>query len=113
MSSGNLTFARWHQTPDTADSFAGDVAIDDGVWHHVAFVNTSASSHSLYVDGALDVTDTTTWSQDDLNTEEVNIGRYKNHTFSTTFFTGSIDDVRIYNRALSAAEVLRLYQLGN
>ena len=113
VSSGNLTFARWHQTPDTADSFAGDVAIDDGVWHHVAFVNTSASSHSLYVDGALDVTDTTTWSQDDLNTEEVNIGRYKNHTFSTTFFTGSIDDVRIYNRALSAAEVLRLYQLGN
>jgi hypothetical protein len=27
-------------------------------------------------------------------------------------FTGSIDDVRIYNRALNAAEIQQLYKLG-
>ena len=29
------------------------------------------------------------------------------------FFSGSIDDVRIYNRALSSSEVFALYQLKN
>jgi hypothetical protein len=28
------------------------------------------------------------------------------------FFTGSIDDVRIYSRVLSAAEVKQLYMVG-
>ena len=31
---------------------------------------------------------------------------------SSSYFTGNIDDVRVYNRALSAAEVERLYELG-
>jgi len=29
------------------------------------------------------------------------------------YFNGKIDDARIYNRALSASEVLQLYKLGN
>jgi hypothetical protein len=30
----------------------------------------------------------------------------------TNFFPGSIDDVRIYNRALSPAEITQLYKMG-
>ena len=32
---------------------------------------------------------------------------------TSNWFTGSIDDLRIYDRALSAAEVQALYQTGN
>ena len=43
------------------------------------------------------------------NALEVDIGRFG--AFGA-YFTGTIDDVRIYNRALSAAEVQQLYKLG-
>jgi len=31
---------------------------------------------------------------------------------TTEYFAGSLDDVRIYNRALSNTEILQLYNLG-
>jgi hypothetical protein len=34
------------------------------------------------------------------------------YTPAATYFTGSIDEVRVYNRALSAAEVSAVYQLS-
>jgi hypothetical protein len=33
-------------------------------------------------------------------------------TESTAYFSGAIDDVRVYNRALSAQEVKQLYNMG-
>ncbi len=39
----------------------------------------------------------------------LNIGAYNNNNYA---FNGKIDDVRIYNRALSASDVLKLYQSG-
>jgi hypothetical protein len=35
-----------------------------------------------------------------------------NSFFPSEYFSGDMDDVRIYNRALSASEVGRLYSLG-
>ncbi|MDP1690320.1 MAG: hypothetical protein Q8L52_03955 [bacterium] len=32
---------------------------------------------------------------------------------SATYFGGTLDDLRMYSRALSASEAKRLYQLGN
>src|SRR5881296_1766116 len=40
----------------------------------------------------------------------INIGR--NPVYDDDYFNGKIDDVRIYNRALSATEVKQLYNLG-
>ena len=44
----------------------------------------------------------------DENGSDFNIGS----NASSQFFEGLIDDVRIYNRALSAEEITRLYELG-
>ena len=36
-----------------------------------------------------------------------------NSTTCDSYFNGTIDDVRVYNRALSAAEVKQLYHMGH
>ena len=39
----------------------------------------------------------------------INIGKRHDTAASVNYFPGKIDDVRIYNRALSAGEVLSIY----
>ncbi|MDP1723069.1 MAG: hypothetical protein Q8L37_07845 [Candidatus Gottesmanbacteria bacterium] len=43
-----------------------------------------------------------------MNASNVSLG-----VASSTYFGGTLDDLRMYNRALSAAEAKRLYGLGN
>jgi hypothetical protein len=75
-----------------------------GVWYHVAGVyDASATTLSVYVNGVLDngaLIGTIPASQVN-SAVNVNIGRRT----GGFYFNGVIDEVRIYNRALSAAEV--------
>jgi len=85
----------------------GNTEIDNN-WHHIVGVrDTSTHTLIVYVDGVLDNTapDTTTGSIVDPSTNAV-IGQRGD---LVDYFHGSIDEVRIYNRALSAAEVNKLY----
>jgi hypothetical protein len=82
--------------------------INDGNWHHVAVVIHLGSSVSFYVDGELSSTAS-------LNSEAGAAASYLQFglnpfTGDGTYFTGLMDEVRIYNRALSSAEVLALSQ---
>jgi arylsulfatase A-like enzyme len=82
--------------------------VNDGQWHHVACVldawpSPSSTNIQFYVDGQLDaiaggavVPINTTASNDVLIGSDIQ-GR---------FFNGVIDEVRLYNRALNAAEIL-------
>jgi hypothetical protein len=74
-------------------------------WHVCGVRDTVADTLSLYVNGLLaaSVTDTTTTTPAYSN---LNIGRQI--TSTNRWFEGSIDDPRIYNRALSQAEVALL-----
>ena len=73
-----------------------DSVVTDDIWHRVAFVWDGAS-RSLYVDETLVASD----EQIGLVGSDggLNIGCDKDMT-PTTFFSGLIDDVRIYNRAV-------------
>jgi hypothetical protein len=86
---------------------SGVINVADGNWHYCVVVFDRDSTAKVYVDGKLDGTPVTLASQvDDLtNTTPFYIGR--NATGS--YFNGLIDDVRIYNRALSAGEVAQMY----
>ncbi len=42
---------------------------------------------------------------------DLNIGRDPSHPFQDRYFDGAIDDVRIYNRALSAGEINQIYNV--
>lgn len=84
-------------------------------WQHIVItwdgVCTSLSGVKIYVNGVSQLVSgsTTTGTPND-DTNPLYIGT--NIIAGNVHYKGSLDDVRIYNRALSATEVLNLYNLG-
>jgi len=82
-------------------------------WYHVAVVRTGSGSNwtaTFYVNG---VSDGAPSDVSTVNTNSnISLGAISGENNTIQFFDGTLDDVRIYNRALSASEVLKLYNLG-
>jgi Concanavalin A-like lectin/glucanases superfamily len=77
-------------------------------WHHIV-AKQKGSAGGLYVDGHLCASGTLPAIGNASNS--INIGRYD--TVSFDYFHGRIDEVRIYNRALSDSEIARLFTAGD
>ncbi|WP_158089467.1 LamG domain-containing protein [Magnetofaba australis] len=109
----NTTAANFYRESITQD-------LNDGNWHHIVYTVSgtgSSTSYVAYVDGS-EVQNTTSMTLSDAGTNKYN----DNHVWigaldfnSTPYFpaTGSIDDVRIYSKALSADEVSAIYTCEN
>jgi len=81
--------------------------VSTGEWYHVAGVRSSNGDMELYLDGSLDATDSN--NSDTIphtNNERIG-GRADDGSLEN--FNGRIDDVRIYNRALTASEISDIY----
>ncbi|HXU83700.1 MAG TPA: LamG domain-containing protein [Polyangia bacterium] len=79
----------------------------DGAWHHLAGV-TTATGMLLYVDGNQVLTNA---RAENIVYDATAIFAVGRHPTQTTFdFDGNIDDVRVYARALSDAEVQAISQ---
>ncbi len=87
----------------------GRTGVDDGRWHHVAGVLDGTRS-SLFVDGKLEASEETSRAIS-VNDYPVLIGENAQHKGRQ--FRGFIDDVRIYDRALSVDELRALFEQGN
>ena len=93
----------------SATSFASSTVTDAmigwlGKWTYVtATVDVVALLLKFYVNGVL--LDTIAFTGTITNTQTLRFGQR-----ATTFYTGSLNDCRIYNRALSDGEVLQLYR---
>jgi len=79
----------------------GVTPVDDGEWHHVGWVYDGTMNY-LYVDGEVDATEE--------NSGQITVSSYPlyigdNSQATGRFWNGLIDDVMIYNRALSQEEV--------
>ncbi len=87
----------------------GTAALPTGVWKHVA-VTRNGNTGTLYVDGVQVGTNTSmTLSPSNLgNTTNNWLGR--SQYSGDAFLDGQIDEFRIYNYALTASEVLSLFQ---
>jgi hypothetical protein len=74
-------------------------------WHHVAIaINSATMTADLYLDGVVVGSNTVTVLPRDLgNTNQNWLGR--SQFPADAYFSGSLDEFRIYNRALSVAEV--------
>jgi Concanavalin A-like lectin/glucanases superfamily/Bacterial TSP3 repeat/Bacterial Ig-like domain len=105
---GKIYAERWDG--QHGPSLQSTARIDDGRFHHVAFVK-SGSTLALYVDGVQQGQTTDTTSGATANTSPLYIGR-RGGTALQAYFTGSVDDVRITPRALSALEVADLQHAG-
>lgn len=88
------------------DNYALDTnTIDDGQWHHLVGVRKLGVDMELYVDGVL-VGSGSDNGGTSSNTSDVTIGE---RTDGDSTMNGSIDDVAIFSRALSADEIADLY----
>lgn len=77
--------------------------INDNNWHHIAYTVTNAVQY-LYVDGNVEDS-----ASDTIDTSDPTAGIIIGARNFGGYIQAQFDDVRIYNRALSAAEVLELY----
>ena len=91
-------------------------ALNDGKWHFLSIVTTTstiAASNcfaNLWIDGVSNNTNFVGSST--YNPPSSGMGIGFNSGGNNYPFNGSIDDVRIYNRALSSDEILKLYNGG-
>ncbi len=81
--------------------------ISYGKWNHIVGV-LNGSNVSVYLNGVLTYSGAGAPTSVTRSFEGVLIG-----SGVSLFYPGAIDDVRIYNRALSASEVLQLYDMGS
>jgi hypothetical protein len=84
-------------------------------WHHIA-ISTNSNGTIIYVDGAQAASNSDFISDTDVVGKDLAIGvdvsasGFAPYTDGNVgYFQGAIDDVRIYNRSLSASEVQQLY----
>jgi len=88
---------------------SGTSAFTANTWVHVVCVKSSTTGMSLYVDNVLKATNTgATGAASSTATADNRIGGYKT-TAESSWFNGSIDQVRVFNKAISASEVTALY----
>lgn len=80
--------------------------ISPGVWTHVALTNDASGNYMFYVNG-VDAGGSGTNAYNYSNERPVIGARY--YDTGSEHFTGAIDEVRIYNRALSVSEIKSLY----
>jgi uncharacterized protein (TIGR02145 family) len=82
-------------------------AIVNGVWQYVCGTRSASGVANLYVNGALSGTANQTSGTPAASTFNTDIGIKGNAI--ADYFAGSISDVRIYGRVLSATEIAQLY----
>ena len=92
----------------TAVTIVGTTSLSTGTWYHGVFVFDSVNdSHVVYLNKIAETTNTTAaGALGTTSSAGINIGRLNDVSQA---FVGSISDVRIYNRALSATEITSLY----
>src|SRR5262249_23024647 len=106
----------WHQTTNASDPYgpgngritAGSTVMAAGQWYHVAVVRDDvAKTVTMYVNGAVDGTATYTGSVVGLQSDKyLGVG---SPLFFGSATHGQLDEVTLYNRALTANEIAWIY----
>lgn len=100
---------RWVTYDNSSNFHIMSIAVGNNDWKHVVGVMDNNLQY-LYANGVLQGSPlAVTWSYDDMSNSRVSVG---DNYWSVQAFPGLIDEVRIYNRALSASEVKTLYNMG-
>ena len=95
--------------------YSGNTRVDDGAWHHIGFTYNSGK-FQIYVDGSVDASGS---HGNQIGTGVTRYGFIADGSEASSFdgsrnqlyYTGDVDDARIYSRALSAPEIQALYEL--
>src|SRR2546426_107691 len=87
--------------------------VNDGNLHHVA-ASRQGNTLSIYIDGVLDATSTTPGVTNIVNSVNLIAGRTACTGLDGTFsFTGLLDEIEIFNRALAPNEIQAIVNAGS
>lgn len=105
--------ARYDGLSDGCDKSAGVQSLnraDDNEWHHLVFMSKDGEV-ICYTDGSNKVNKPNVTTCDTRNNAPLLIGiRHRDGRLKNNAFKGAVDDLRIYNRALSEEEIQQLYK---
>lgn len=90
------------------DGPVSQTSVNDGNWHQVVGVYRSGVNKVIYVDGVAQATNVAPAING--NAAAFLVGGTQSSGVPVSGFTGLVDDVQVYNHALSPAEVLYLFQ---
>ncbi len=100
-------------TSATRKTFSATVSLKAGTWYHVVMVGTSLTDAKLYINGVLQSTSGSgSASSVVFNSQPAVVGLWSLYNLTDRYSNMAADDLRIYNRALSASEVTQLYTMG-
>ncbi|MBN2522556.1 MAG: T9SS type A sorting domain-containing protein [Bacteroidales bacterium] len=118
LSDGKISFELRDNNSISASSTTTG-SYNNGQWHHVVAVhNGSLNQNLLYVDAAAPVTTSVTYTGNFSSSADIRLADFNDGSPTNYHFNGSLDEVAIYSRALSAGEITthynnaRLYQIG-
>ncbi|MFH1585492.1 MAG: LamG domain-containing protein, partial [archaeon] len=94
----NVSWYIWNKA-----TIYSDKNVNDGNWHHIATTG-NATSMNIYIDGVLSSSRVADSRSDATLDTHITIGGG-----AAGYFNGTIDEVRVWNRSLSASEIYQLY----
>ena len=89
----------------------GNKNVNDGQWHHVVAAYDGITKN-IYVDGVLDASVASTGNINLTSAVLTLADNPESDVYGQFHFNGWLDEVSLYNRALSAAEVQAIYNAG-
>ncbi|MFQ5492566.1 MAG: DUF2341 domain-containing protein [Candidatus Dojkabacteria bacterium] len=113
-SSGFVVFEIESSTNGDLTNITGTTDLRDNQWHHIVAVRDRKNDElRLYVDGAQDASPVTDGDQDASNSGALYIGDWAPDLSNGRNFLGQLDEVKVFNYALTDADVLLDYNLGS
>jgi hypothetical protein len=94
-----------------ADTATSATTVSDGNWHHVVVDRHTNGTLRIFLDGSLSNVTLTTATGVLTNNEHMYIGS-ADGVGNTWSYNGSLDEIRVYNKTLSPAQVYQNYQDG-
>jgi len=88
----------------------GKSLIQENIWYHIVFrFKKNTGEQGIFVNGAQDTLSIGHGAF--TGTDTIRVGRWNNGSsaFGVTYFKGILDDIQIYNRAISDVEIQTLY----
>lgn len=113
ISAESTWIAEYRRTGDSAAKLNSGSSLSPGTWTHVAVV-VNGTTIQIYINGSLagSASDVELSPAISGSSKNGTIGAWNNNGTRTSFFAGSVNDVRLYNRALDSGEVSTLYAAG-
>jgi hypothetical protein len=105
-----LRFTIEDNTGSTIINMGAAAFIADNAWHHVVAVRQGTTT-TVYIDGVQRGTGTAANLKVVSNDQNFKIGVQEGAASNSSFFNGELDDMIIYNKALTLAEIQALYNL--